>query len=152
MPPNPTTNNPRRQPWYAQGLRFECTQCGNCCTGPQGVVWFTKTEAAAIAQLLDLTVEQFHQHYTHTVYGRRSISEHRTKHGYDCVFLQRDDDGHAMCSIYPVRPSQCRTWPFWTENIKSPAAWRRAGQRCPGMNAGRLYTPDQIRIIRDTNT
>ncbi|MFM1805538.1 MAG: hypothetical protein RL136_2417, partial [Planctomycetota bacterium] len=28
-------------PWYAEGLRFECTQCGNCCSGGPGAVWFT---------------------------------------------------------------------------------------------------------------
>ena len=27
-------------PWYADGLSFECTMCGNCCTGPPGAVWF----------------------------------------------------------------------------------------------------------------
>ena len=30
--------------WYEQGLRFGCTQCGNCCTGPEGAVWFTEEE------------------------------------------------------------------------------------------------------------
>ena len=27
------------EPWYRDGLRFQCTQCGNCCTGDPGVVW-----------------------------------------------------------------------------------------------------------------
>ena len=38
--------------------------------------------------------------------------------------------------IYPVRPTQCRTWPFWEDNLKSPQAWKNASERgrgCPGM-------------------
>ena len=37
---------------------------------------------------------------------------------YDCVFLKEDPErGRKTCSIYPVRPLQCRTWPFWPENL-----------------------------------
>ena len=25
--------NGKKQPWYREGLRFECTQCGACCSG-----------------------------------------------------------------------------------------------------------------------
>jgi Fe-S-cluster containining protein len=54
------------------------------------------------------------------------------------------------CSIYQVRPLQCRTWPFWPEVIKSPATWARAGKGCPGINNGtRHFTPKQIERIRD---
>ena len=35
--------------WYADGLRFSCTQCGNCCTGPPGAVWFNEDEGKAMA-------------------------------------------------------------------------------------------------------
>ena len=27
--------------WYRDGLRFECTRCGACCTGAPGYVWVT---------------------------------------------------------------------------------------------------------------
>ena len=33
--PSPNT------PWYADGLPFTCTQCGDCCTGDPGYVWVT---------------------------------------------------------------------------------------------------------------
>ena len=35
--------------WYRDGLQFECTQCGNCCTGDPGYVWVTPEEIKAIA-------------------------------------------------------------------------------------------------------
>ena len=39
------------KPWYADGLRFACTQCGNCCTGEPGFVWVNDAEIAAIAEV-----------------------------------------------------------------------------------------------------
>ena len=66
----------------------------------------------------------------------------------DCIFLQHNPDGKQMCSIYPVRPLQCRTWPFWTVNLKYVSAWREASQKCSGMNNGREYTLEKIEEIR----
>ena len=40
-------------PWYRYGLSFECTQCGNCCTGGPGFVWVEEEEIRAIADFLD---------------------------------------------------------------------------------------------------
>ena len=34
-------------PWYAAGLRFFCTQCGDCCSGAPGFVWVNEEEIAA---------------------------------------------------------------------------------------------------------
>lgn len=135
--------------WYKGGLRFTCTQCGNCCTGAPGYVWFDQAEAEAIAAHLGLSVEAFIEKYTHSVFGRRSIGERPGEQGYDCVFLERRADGTAQCGIYPVRPRQCRTWPFWPENLKSPEAWQQTRSTCPGSGRGRLYGVDEIRIIRD---
>ena len=32
------------QPWYQEGLKFSCSQCGDCCTGAPGYVWVNKRE------------------------------------------------------------------------------------------------------------
>ena len=37
------------EPWYKDGLQFECSQCGDCCTGAPGYVWVNKQEIAALA-------------------------------------------------------------------------------------------------------
>ena len=34
------------------------------------------------------------------------------------------------CTVYPARPVQCQTWPFWPENVESP---RRVGPRAIGL-------------------
>ena len=34
-------------PWYKDGLRFQCTGCGDCCTGGPGYVWVNQAEIDA---------------------------------------------------------------------------------------------------------
>ncbi len=129
------------------GLRFECTQCGNCCTGAPGFVLFTADEAKAMAADLGVTVTRFFERYTHETPNGRSLNERTTEFGQDCVFLDRETrPGKALCRVYRNRPRQCRTWPFWPENLRSPEAWKRATRGCPGMNRGPLYEPEVIRV------
>ncbi len=146
---------PGTREWFADGLRFECTQCGNCCTGPPGYVWFNEEEGRAMAQALELSESAFHD-----MYARReghpprwSLRERKTEHGYDCIFLDRQSiPGKAICGIYEARPTQCRTWPFWPENLRSESTWDRVKRAtpCPGMNRGKLFPVEHIRIQRDT--
>ncbi len=139
------------KPWYSDGLRFSCTRCGNCCTGPPGYVWFSDEEAVSIADYLETDVGTFRRRHAKKINGHWSLKETLQSGKYDCVFLTRDDQGRAGCSIYPVRPLQCRTWPFWPENLAGPSAWRRTAQTCPGLDQGRLYPLEQIRVIRDSH-
>ena len=39
-----------KTPWFKDGLRFECTQCGDCCTGSPGYVWVNDEEISALAE------------------------------------------------------------------------------------------------------
>jgi Fe-S-cluster containining protein len=146
------SSTPAEHEWYADGLRFSCTQCGNCCTGPPGTVAFTPEEGRRIAEHLGLDEPAFYERYTHKVRGRWSLAEHRTEHGFDCIFLDRaSQPGKAVCGIYAVRPGQCRTWPFWPENLLAEALWEavKADTPCPGMNRGTLVPIEAIRIQRD---
>ena len=45
--------------WYADGLRFRCTQCGDCCTGAEGYVWVNQAEIDAMAARVGMTAEAF---------------------------------------------------------------------------------------------
>lgn len=133
-----------REKWYQAGLAFECTQCGNCCSGPPGYVWLTKEEIRRIAGFLGRDDDTLDPSQLRRVGLRYSLTE---KKGGDCIFLKREG-GKAMCSIYPVRPLQCRTWPFWTELLKSPDHWNEAARTCPGMNRGPLHEFVQIEVQR----
>ncbi len=136
----------KKTPWYIAGLHFECVQCGRCCSGPsEGYIWVTKPEIEFIADFLKISVGHLRQEYLKRIGLRTTIIEHPgTK---DCILLQ-DIAGQKRCLIYPVRPSQCRAWPFWPENLADPDAWNKAAQKCHGINHGRLYTHDEIEKIK----
>lgn len=132
------------------GLRFTCTQCGNCCTGPTGFVLFTDKEASAMAKDLKIPKDEFYEQYTRDTIVGRSLNENKTGYGYDCVFLTRDEKtGKTGCSVYKSRPEQCRTWPFWDSNLASKRDWAYASKGCPGMDSGELHPPKHIRITRE---
>ena len=116
--------------WYARGLRFECSQCGNCCSGAPGYVWVTVDDMHRIAAHLRMEFNEFTRTHVRRIGDKYSLTE---KFNYDCTFLTRDGAGKSGCSIYGVRPMQCRTWPFWKGNLESPANWKKASARCPGM-------------------
>lgn len=130
--------------WYRDGLRFECARCGNCCSGPPGYVWVTKNEIKAIAEFLGCTNETLNKGLLRRVGLRYSLTEKRDG---DCIFLKHKD-GESVCSIYPVRPTQCRTWPFWAANLRSPKAWEAAALSCPGIGQGTHYSFVAVEKIR----
>jgi Fe-S-cluster containining protein len=80
---------------------------------------------------------------------RTSIIE--DKKTCDCIFLQTGADGKRGCAVYPVRPNQCRTWPFWTWNLATRGDWEEAAKRCPGMNQGKEFTFEEIESLRMRN-
>ena len=131
------------QPWYKDGLKFECTQCGNCCTGAPGFVWVNDAEIAALAAEIGMeNVDKFEQKYVRKVGARRSLKEFSNG---DCVFF----DGEARkCTVYGARPRQCRTWPFWNSNIETPEDWEATCESCPGSGKGKLYSIEHIEAQR----
>lgn len=134
----------RRPDWYRDGLCFSCTQCGNCCTGEPGYVWATKEEIRRISTFLGRTDGWLDKKHVRRVRLRYSLTE---KENGDCVFLARK--GHKVtCAIYAVRPLQCRTWPFWSENLTSLDTWNEAHTKCSGMNRGKRYDYVQIETLR----
>jgi Fe-S-cluster containining protein len=106
-----------------------------------------RKEIELIAEHLELSTEELRRRYLRRVGVRTSIIEHSVTK--DCIFLRKTPDG-KQCTIYAVRPNQCRTWPFWPENLSSPNAWNTAALRCLGMNRGRQYSGDEIRRIKDS--
>jgi len=125
------------EPWYADGLAFTCTRCGKCCTGEPGFVWTTDAELEAIAAFRKESVDQLTQLYTRKAKGRITLKEMANG---DCVFFDRT----LGCTVYPVRPAQCRTWPFWESNLESPQTWERTESVCPGSGQGELIPLEEI--------
>ena len=133
---HPLALHTETQPWYRNGLPFECTGCGQCCTGSPGYVWVTVDEILQMAQHLDLSVEKFCQTFVRQVGDRYSLKE--DPRSFDCVFLKE-----KRCAIYPVRPSQCKTFPWWPQNLESPESWKSAASYCEGIR------PDASIVSKD---
>jgi hypothetical protein len=133
----PDPNDPSK-PWLHEGLRFSCTQCGDCCSGGEGYVWVVKDEVAAMAELAGLSIAEFERRYVRNVGVRRSLKE---RPGGDCVLL---DPTTRKCTVYTGRPRQCRTWPFWDSAVRSPEAWAKTCEECPGAGVGKLYSLETI--------
>jgi Fe-S-cluster containining protein len=132
--------------WYIAGLHFACQQCGDCCSGPQeGVIWISKPEIQLLAKHLGLDASELRKKYLKRIGFRYSIKENPCSK--DCVFLV-SINGQKSCTIYNVRPMQCRNWPFWPANLNSPDDWNIAAKKCPGINKGRFYTFAEIQKIQ----
>lgn len=123
-------------PWYAEGLQFECSACGQCCGGEPGYIWMTEDEIRQAAAALGMHVLDFCTMFLAEFDRGFSLREHD---GGDCCMLR---DG--KCLIYAARPLQCRTWPWWPSNLRSSRSWQEAARRCPGINRGRRWSLKEI--------
>ena len=83
----------------------------------------------------------FRRRFVTLRWGRPSFIE---RPNGDCIFYRAEE---ARCSIYGVRPSQCRLFPFWTEVMRSEGSWASYAKSCPGMNDGRLYSASEIEAL-----
>lgn len=148
------------QPWFSDGLRFECNGCGDCCSGESGFVWISDAEITLGAEFLKISAAEFTRRYCRKLFGRVALKEKRpnAKGEYDCIFLktvpaQKTGGGkpalRRICEVYPVRPLQCRTFPFWEGHLENRRAWDGTISRCPGINVGKRWSPDQIVRLRD---
>lgn len=130
--------------FYADGLRFECQGSGKCCTsrGQYGYVYVTLSDRRRFAKYLNLTVAGFTKQYCTKTDGYWHLNDPDR----DCSFLKG-----KQCTVYEARPVQCRTWPFWPENMKAKV-WRTDVESfCPGVGKGRLYTANEIESILKSN-
>ena len=114
----------------AEGLRFECQPgCTECCT-QRGFVYLAEGDAARIAAFLGISEAAFERRYVYRTARRARL---RVPRDVQCSFLR--DGG---CSIHPVKPVQCRIFPFWPELLESRREWKKTARYCPGMGKGPL--------------
>ncbi len=106
-----------------------CEACGgHCCTGETGYIWTKYEEIDAIASFLQLSIEEFATRYLRKVKHRYSLIEKQlSSDNFACIFF---DESKKRCSIYPVRPLQCRTFPFWEQFKNNEDEVRK---ECPGI-------------------
>lgn len=144
--PNPAAPG-AAAPWYAPGLRFRCLgpECGDCCSGKHGpgAVWVNPQEMQALASHLGIPFDAFTRRYVRAIRDRYSLTE-RANH--DCVFYDRE----RGCTVYAARPSQCRTYPFWSRVMALRASWESEAKACPGIgDPGGTVPAEEIRRALD---
>jgi Fe-S-cluster containining protein len=112
------------------GVRFTCQAgCSKCCE-VRGFVYLTEDDVRRAAEFLEMTPSAFEAQY---VVRFRHLLRFRKPLDAQCHFLK--DGG---CSIHPVKPTQCRLFPFWPELVENRSAWEVTGRSCPGIGKGEL--------------
>ncbi len=134
--------------YHTTPIRFKCTQCSQCCYGGKyAYVRANKQEIEKIVAYMNIDTENFEQNYLTKLvdhgYGIRMKDYLKDKvkgiKGH-CVLLNSD----GKCSVYPVRPTQCRTYPFWPEILISEDKWNNEVKRCEGINQGEIIETKHI--------
>ena len=126
------------KPWYENGLQFSCTRCGNCCVthGEAAYIYLSSTDVDRLALHFGLSREQFLDQHCARDEDYTWLDAPQPA----CPYL----DGERRCSVYEARPTQCRTWPFWKENLDE-LRWKGDLRAvCPGLDKGRRYTRLEI--------
>lgn len=116
---------------WTEGLRFKCTLCHACCRHDPGYVFLSSEDIHRLCTFLKIDESEFLQTYCRCVdLGSGPVYSLKEKPNYDCVFW---DQG---CTVYPGRPLQCQTYPFWGKVVATELSWKRESQFCPGINQG----------------
>lgn len=117
-------------PETPDGIRFACQPgCTKCCN-VTGYVYLTEDDLVRAAKFVGLGAEEFERMYV--IRFKRRLRLRKPK-ASQCHFLTAEG-----CRIHPVKPVQCRLYPFWPELVEDRKSWAREGKFCPGIGQGPL--------------
>lgn len=136
-------------PWWMSGIPFSCQpDCGHCCDEPNGIVYLRPEDARVLASHHNLEVEEWLDlDCRQTLDGRFVLNSDPVTDV--CIYL----DGDKRCTVYDARPAQCRSFPFWAENLRSDRSWEKTVAECPGLSSQEAFIIDgntiRAKIIAD---
>lgn len=124
--------------WWSEGIQFECQGSGKCCVSRDeyGFVYLTTKDRRRLAKYFGLSLKEFTKEYCVEDQGVFWTLKDFKK---ACVFLK-----NKQCAVYEARPTQCRTWPFWPENMQAKNWKQDVANYCPGVGKGRVWTAQEI--------
>lgn len=106
-----------------------CSRCpARCCRGRSGNVWLNADEMQQIVHHLNINPVDAMNGFFYKKENRLVIREQYDGKEFCCIFLGED----SKCSIYPVRPLQCRTFPFW-DYYRARDRLSLLEKECPGV-------------------
>ena len=125
---------------YKDGIRFECQGSGNCCVskGSYGFVYLSNNDLKRLSKYFNISIKQFKEKYSQITDGFIHLIEKKSFNG-NCIFLKNN-----RCTVYKGRPSQCRSWPFWNENMNIKVWNEDISINCPGIGKGKRIKSDKI--------
>ena len=126
--------------FFKNGLYFSCQRCSNCCRLEPGYVYLSQNDLTKLLDWFSLEKDAFIAIFCRWTpfYDGSEVLTPKEKKNYDCIFW---DNG---CTIYPARPLQCTTFPFWDYVINDENSWNACSKDCPGINKGMLHSHDEI--------
>ena len=130
--------------WWNQdtaSLLFKCTGCGRCCLN-EGEVWMDGGEFTDVADFMNISLLDLMNGYTEISGGWAKAKNYISPNTNEekCIFLAEDN---KQCTIYPVRPNQCRTYPWWPRLLlnESPTLLEKRFPGAPNSDcSNRLYS------------
>ena len=128
-----------KKTFYENGIQFQCQGSANCCVsrGSYGYVYLSKKDLTRLSKFFNKSVKKFKNLYCHNSEGYFHLKE-IYKNG-NCIFLK-----NKKCTVYTSRPSQCRTWPFWKDNMNVKVWNQDISINCPGIGKGKVIKRKEI--------
>jgi len=120
-------------------LKFKCQEScgGKCCKADwrkgYSTVFLTWKDQLRLVKFLKESVRSFADYceFKSTRFTDKVSRQWVLRNiGDNCRFFK---DG--KCQVYDARPTQCRTFPFWPENMNQDK-WAKLGEACPGIGKG----------------
>jgi Fe-S-cluster containining protein len=104
-----------------------CSVCAGICCRWGGYVWITEEEMIQMAEVMNLSLDNFAGEYVKAAYGRLSLQERLRDGEYHCAMF---DPFNNRCLVYEARPRQCKTFPFWDQYREN---YVKLLELCPGI-------------------
>ena len=122
-----------------KSIKFKCQGSSNCCVsrGNYGYVYLSSKDTKVLSNFFFLSQYNFIKKFCSYTNGFLHLIEKKGKK--NCQFLK-----NKRCTVYSARPTQCRTWPFWSENMKSKKWNSEIVNFCPGIGKGQIISQDKI--------
>lgn len=126
------------KPFWKEGIQFSCQGTGQCCVSRNGYgyVYLSLQDRRRLAQHLGIPTRDFTRKHCAKTGGWFHLKDSKAA----CPYLNG-----TRCGVYEARPTQCRTWPFWPENMKAKVWASEIAAFCPGVGKGRRYSAEEIR-------
>lgn len=128
------------EPFWIDGMRFDCSGCSKCCRHEPGFVFLAADDIRRLIASTGLAFRDFLRKFTRLVDIGTGLAISLTETiSMDCIFW---NDG---CTVYEFRPVQCSTYPFWERLLETEQTWLSEARDCPGIGKGPIISGDAIR-------